>query len=335
MANQGPICYALFLYSLPYYYRYHFTNIVDMDTLLPKESTSTSKKLLKLVKYFVRGYVTYIIFYIVLCCILKRFDLYTEKQTSIIGLYEFSTILIITAYTYLSRVDKNLLKKIKTKFWPRPSALLISLVLFILSFIFDTLASNIMIKYAPNAYTKYLKDLADQENYFQLIYKDLDVTSFLIVSITAVCILPALGEELFFRGILQNIFLTKLKKTLPAMAISALLFSAVHCMPYAGIFLFFKGLLYSSIYASTGSLFLPMFGHFLNNIICTLARDYPSYGAAEAMQTKETAWVSMPLCLTGMVICLSLGYVCFRALYLDRQKRTYMETQSPITKVLL
>ena len=280
-----------------------------------------SKKLLKLFKYFLIFNLVFC-FFISVLYILEGFDLLTSQQTKIITSYIGSTILIASSYKYFHAIDIKQLKAIKIKFWPTPICLLSSLFLFILYNIFSNLILRIIMDYSSNFYPKYLKDLQDQANYFQLLYKGLSYKAFLIISITSTCILPALGEELFFRGVLQNIFLTKLKNPLPAIALSALLFSAIHFMPYTSIYFFLKGLLYGSIYYITGSLFLPILGHFLNNITCTLVRDYPNHSTSAATEIPIETWLSIPICITGIIICLFLGYCCFKALHLCRKKTT-------------
>ena len=87
----------------------------------------------------------------------------------------------------------------------------------------------------------------------------------LFVNIILVGVLPAVGEELIFRGVLQKIFSRWTRNAHLGILITAFLFSAMHIQFYGLIPRFFLGLLFGYFMLWSGSIWLPVFGHFVNN----------------------------------------------------------------------
>lgn len=89
----------------------------------------------------------------------------------------------------------------------------------------------------------------------------------LLVNIFMIAILPAVGEELIFRGILQKLFTELTGKVIWGILISAALFSAMHMQFQGFIPRFALGILLSYLYVWSGSLWLSIIAHFINNLI--------------------------------------------------------------------
>ena len=92
----------------------------------------------------------------------------------------------------------------------------------------------------------------------------------LAANLIVVAIIPAIGEELFFRGGLQQIMQKGTKNHHLAIWITAYIFSALH-MQFLGFFpRMFLGALFGYLFYWSGSLWLPIIGHFLNNGLAVL-----------------------------------------------------------------
>lgn len=89
----------------------------------------------------------------------------------------------------------------------------------------------------------------------------------LIVSLIILALLPALFEELFFRGALQNIFIKWWKKPLLAILISSLIFSLIHGSIYLFLSRLVLGLALGFMYYETKNIWVNIIAHFLNNAI--------------------------------------------------------------------
>ncbi len=89
----------------------------------------------------------------------------------------------------------------------------------------------------------------------------------LIINIIIIAILPALGEEFLFRGLFQDIFTGIFKSPHIAILFTALLFSVFHLQFYGLVPRMVLGLVYGYLFYWSGTLWLPVFAHFLNNLV--------------------------------------------------------------------
>lgn len=87
----------------------------------------------------------------------------------------------------------------------------------------------------------------------------------LIMSVLIVGILTGFSEELFFRGALQNLFITRPLNIHIAIWISAIIFSTLHFQFYGFIPRILLGGFFGYLAVWSGSLWLPIFAHALNN----------------------------------------------------------------------
>ena len=95
-----------------------------------------------------------------------------------------------------------------------------------------------------------------------------------------IALLPAVAEELFFRGIVQKFAYSWTKKPYLAILISGLTFAVVHFSIYEFIPILIAGLILAWVYYITSSIWLSILLHFLNNgiqvVLVFLATKNPS-----------------------------------------------------------
>ncbi len=112
---------------------------------------------------------------------------------------------------------------------------------------------------------KWMKDSEDKAA--QLTEKFLEMNSMkdFIYAFVMVALLPAIGEELMFRGIVQRVFREWFKNVNTAIIVTAVLFSAMHMQFYGFIPRMLLGILLGYLYVWSGSLWLPILAHLVNN----------------------------------------------------------------------
>lgn len=86
-----------------------------------------------------------------------------------------------------------------------------------------------------------------------------------LVNLFMIAFLPAIAEELMFRGGIQRAFSRMFGNPHAAIWITAFIFSAIHVQFFGFIPRLLLGALFGYIYVWTKSLWYPMFAHFLNN----------------------------------------------------------------------
>ena len=92
------------------------------------------------------------------------------------------------------------------------------------------------------------------------------------LSLLTLTVIPAIFEELFFRGATMSV-LSK-EKTAAAIFISALLFALVHGSLYLIFSSFFAGIVFGIAVYLTDSIYASMLTHFLNNIMAYILFTY-------------------------------------------------------------
>lgn len=86
-----------------------------------------------------------------------------------------------------------------------------------------------------------------------------------LIAFLIIAILPAVGEELLFRGLIQTQLGRALRSPHAAIWFTAFLFGAIHFQFYGLLPRVFLGAIFGYLYYWSGSLLLPMLGHFINN----------------------------------------------------------------------
>ena len=128
----------------------------------------------------------------------------------------------------------------------------------------------------------------------ELTERMLDVNTFggLIFTLLVMAVMPAVGEELFCRGALQNIFAEKVNKHI-AVWIVAIIFSLIHFQMYGFLPRMVLGALLGYLLIWSGSLWLPIIVHFVNNATVVLASYFgKNIAAVETIENigKAETW---------------------------------------------
>jgi len=113
----------------------------------------------------------------------------------------------------------------------------------------------------------------------------------LTVNLIMIALLPAIGEEFMFRGLIQRLFNELFKNIHIAIFISALLFGAMHLQFYGILPRMMLGVLFGYLFYWTGSIWIPVFAHFVNNASAviisfmatkgTISAGYEDFGATD------------------------------------------------------
>lgn len=138
----------------------------------------------------------------------------------------------------------------------------------------------------------------------------------LFSNIAMIGILPALGEELLFRGIIQQLFKKKFGNAHVAIWISAALFSALHMQFFGFLPRLVLGAMFGYMLEWSGTLWLPMIAHFVNNTTAVVAYYLMQKGliGSGIDKTGTTEDGSFYLVIVSVIFLFAF----FRALYIKR-----------------
>lgn len=129
----------------------------------------------------------------------------------------------------------------------------------------------------------------------------------LLINIVIIGIIPGIGEELLFRGVIQKELSKKLTNPHVAIFITAFLFSAFHFQVAGFIPKLMIGLVLGYAYFLSGSLILPMIIHSLNNIFLTTSL----FAAGGKIQTQDIQSENVPIAavLFSLILFATLMYL--------------------------
>ncbi|MDR1729186.1 MAG: CPBP family intramembrane metalloprotease [Prevotellaceae bacterium] len=132
-----------------------------------------------------------------------------------------------------------------------------------------------------------------------------DSFSGLALNLLVMAIIPALGEELLFRGVIQNSIAKSLKSKIWAIWITAFLFSAIHFQFYGFIPRLLLGAYFGYLLVWSQSIWIPIAAHFTNN--ATIVLFYFFLKGKEFTVDLETVGATgSPQWMTGSILLFAL-----------------------------
>ena len=115
-------------------------------------------------------------------------------------------------------------------------------------------ATLLKFKEAEDAYNRQVAVIARMNNFVDYL-----------ISVIMIAFLPAMFEEILFRGAIQNLLSRWLKMPIVGIVITAIIFSAIHGSYLGFLSRFALGFVLGWIFYRTGNIWLSILGHFFNN----------------------------------------------------------------------
>ncbi len=146
-----------------------------------------------------------------------------------------------------------------------------------------------------------------EESALAMTEKFLNTSSFgmMIVNLFVMALLPAVCEEMMFRGWLQRVLGNRLNYHV-AIWVSAFIFSAIHFQFYGFVPRMIIGAALGYLYCYTGSLWASIIAHFTNNAaaVITAFLAYNGYTSInfDLIGTRDTWYLSV----ASFAVCLAL-----------------------------
>lgn len=125
------------------------------------------------------------------------------------------------------------------------------------------------------------------------------------------CLLPALGEELFFRGFLSRGLIARHGLAFGAIVASAL-FGITHLNPPQIVGTALLALAFQAVFLSSKSLFAPILLHALNNAMAfALMRLATNPATQDAFELNENALIPPVLAAAALLALFAVGWMFF------------------------
>lgn len=118
----------------------------------------------------------------------------------------------------------------------------------------------------PADIAKIANDLQTSNDAFYNVMLQAPTIGVLLFNILLVAIVPAIGEELLFRGAFMQLFYRFFKERIHAsILIVAVLFSAMHLQYYSFLGIILMGVVFGYLYYWSGNIMVSIWAHFINN----------------------------------------------------------------------
>lgn len=138
-----------------------------------------------------------------------------------------------------------------------------------------------------------------------------------MLAMLVIAVITSIGEELLFRGLIQNFFFRAMNNHHVAIWVTGFLFSAIHLQFYGLVPRWFLSVLFGYIYHWSGKLSLAVMAHFLNNglslLVLYLVQNHILDISPEQMETAAP-WPA--IILSGL-----LGGVLLKRFYFKTKRQ--------------
>ena len=132
------------------------------------------------------------------------------------------------------------------------------------------------------------------------------------VNLLMIAIIPAIGEEFIFRGIIQKQFAEWTRNRHVAVLITAILFSAMHLQFFSFLPRVWLGIILGYMLVYSGNIWFPVLAHFVNNAAALIFYHYYEMGQLDfEIDDIGAGPMGALMAVTSLVVIIAL-FIAFR-----------------------
>jgi hypothetical protein len=194
-------------------------------------------------------------------------------------------------------------------------------LLFVIPFInfLGSINSQMTFPESFSGLESWMRNMEDAAKIMVEKFMTVESISGLMFNIFMIAILPALGEELMFRGVIQRIFTNWTKNYHWGIWISAFLFSAMHMQFYGFLPRMALGAMFGYLLVWTGTMWVPILAHFVNNAMGVMGYYLINKGViSKDVEEWGTGTEQLPLVIFSMA---TVGFLLFLIYRNEKEKR--------------
>jgi uncharacterized protein len=170
----------------------------------------------------------------------------------------------------------------------------------------------------------WMRDKEDYANHLMDLLMTPETMTGMLMNILIIAFIPAIGEELIFRGVFQKILQNLFRSGHLSVWVTSFIFSAIHFQFYGFLPRFILGLIFGYLFLWTRNLWLPVTAHFINNAVPTV------WSYMNGWQTiNEKPSVSPAGQVAVLILSLSAGSIIL--VYLRRRSAEKIRGNHDIT----
>lgn len=204
-------------------------------------------------------------------------------------------------------------KRSVNSFWTGVPRSTILLVPFLAMFSMPLIQASFEINNALIPAGSYLESLLkpSEDNLAKMteVLLSMNSISEYLLMLFVVAILPALGEEFVFRGVVQSQLAKTFKNIHVGIWTSAFVFSFIHFQFYGFLPRMLLGAFFGYLLVHTGSIWSSVLAHFVNNAMAVTAAYFAGSASIGEAQMEEAALNPLLLLLSALIFSLMFWVV--------------------------
>ena len=168
-----------------------------------------------------------------------------------------------------------------------------------------------------SALEQMIKDMQESASAMIEKFVSVDTIGGLILNLFMIAGLAAIGEELLFRSIIQTSLIKICKNAHVGILIASAIFSFIHLEFYGFVPRLILGMLLGYMFYFSGSIWIPMLMHFLNNGTVVLIYFLNNKGITN-IDVDTFGQTSIPILIVSIVVMIAL--FLFSIKYSDKER---------------
>ncbi len=240
--------------------------------------------------------------------------------------------LILVPIYVLAKFHRSATALFKGPVYIQPVVLVVGIVMIfmLVNSVFIEWNQNITL---PEGIEKWARGTEEQLAELTKYLTKFDSNGQVALALVVIAILPAIGEELVFRGIIQREFFRGTNNIHVAIWVSAAIFSAIHIQFYGFVPRMLLGALFGYLYYWSGNLWMPILAHFINNGFTVIAMYLYQRGSV-TMDIEKAEAAPWSAVLTSAVITVALLYL-FKKFYEKRRPADFTDNTNSDNATLI
>ncbi len=190
------------------------------------------------------------------------------QTISSIGLFAVPSLIIA------SMMGKRTGEYLELDRFPAYSVIILASLIMVLSLPLNNLLSfwnsQLQLPSGLSSVQEYFENKEEQGGELMKSFLDNPSKTALIINLFVIAVVPSFAEELFFRGILQKLFINWTKNVHIGILITGLVFGLLHFQFLSAVPRIFQGIIIGYLFYWTKSLWIPIIAHLVNNSFAVL-----------------------------------------------------------------
>lgn len=242
-----------------------------------------------------------VLFFILVSLLITGGDLSAVSSLRVAQLFQSLGFFVVPPIILAVLWSREPLHWLKADKKPQPAALLLVLVIMWTAMpainLLGEWNQSVVLPESLSGLEESIKSMEADAKLFTEKILAVDTVGGLLFIIGLIALVPAVGEELFFRATIQQLFRSKMGAT-AAIWLTALIFSFIHFQFYGFIPRMLLGALMGYLMVWSGSLWYPIVAHFVNNATVVVV-----------VFAERKGWINFDLETFGSAGTAAAGYL--------------------------